>query len=284
MSVDYISLSRPIQGLTVVICLAGLFGNVNLLVATLRKKCLRTKMGCLLAISTFAHTICLVSELVCVKLKLRFTHTHRDECYRSVVLYMHRLWRRGPYILLMCLPPFAFSCFALAVEEFYVNHDDLLICSVTLAAPPGVRFWGTLITFLTIVFAVLLISCAAYKVHRREKKVIKSSLLLQHSTSISSCKSCKHSDAKLLRSLSTLMFVFVCSWSASILLSHVSLYFSTEVAYDFLLSLPTFCQNYFVTWLRSPRYAKAYAEQLGCRKKHDCTRRDCYQHKKPQLI
>ncbi|UMM35901.1 hypothetical protein L5515_008313 [Caenorhabditis briggsae] len=241
-------------------------------------------------ISTIAHTICLVSELICVKLKLRFTQTHRDECFRSVVVYMfavlfqstlflmmaidlflavimpirHKLWRRGPYLFVLCIPPLLFSCFALFIEEIYINHDDLLICTVTLAAPPTVRFWGTLVTFSTIFLAVTLIFITAFKVHANERESARR--ILRHSNSITSNTKC--SDAKLLKSLSTLMFVFICSWSLSILLSHVSLYFTKSIAYEIqkyniLLSLPTFCQNFFVTGLRSPRYAKAYAEQLS---------------------
>ncbi|CAI2355404.1 unnamed protein product [Caenorhabditis sp. 36 PRJEB53466] len=211
--------------------------------------------GCLLMISTLAHTICLISELICVKLKLRFTQTHRDECFRSVIVYMfavlfqstlflmmaidlflavimpirHKLWRRGPYLLVLCIPPLAFSCFALFIEEIYINHDDLLICTVTLAAPPTVRFWGTLITFSTIFLAVTLIFVTAFRVHINERESARR--ILRHSNSVTSNNN-KCSDAKLLKSLSTLMFVFVCSWSLSILLSHVSLYFHKSVAYE----------------------------------------------------
>ncbi|CAO4380016.1 unnamed protein product [Caenorhabditis nigoni] len=290
MSINYQDLTLALQIYTVVLCLIGLFGNANLIIATCRHKTLRTKMGCLIMISTIAHTICLVSELICVKLKLRFTQTHRDECFRSVVVYMfavlfqstlflmmaidlflavimpirHKLWRRGPYLFVLCIPPLLFSCFALFIEEIYINHDDLLICTVTLAAPPTVRFWGTLVTFSTIFLAVTLIFITAFKVHVNERESARR--ILRHSNSITSNTKC--SDAKLLKSLSTLMFVFICSWSLSILLSHVSLYFTKSIAYEIqkyniLLSLPTFCQNFFVTGLRSPRYAKAYAEQLS---------------------
>ncbi|CAB3402177.1 unnamed protein product [Caenorhabditis bovis] len=289
MTDDYYELLSPtIQAITIAICIIGLFGNVNLIIATCRKKSLRTKMGCLLMISTFAHTICLISELVCAKLKLRFTRTHRDECFRSVIVYMfavlfqsvlftmmsidlllavfmpirHKLWRRGPYLLIMCTPPLAFSIFALFIDELYINHDDLLICTVTLAVPPRVRFWGTLITVFTIIVSVIIVFITACKLHCNERQSQRR--ILRHSSSVTSNIKC--SDAKLLRSLITMMFVFVCSWCTSVLLSHISLYFSKDVAYEIqkyniLLSLPTFCQNYFVTGLRSPKYFKAYAEQ-----------------------
>uniref|UniRef100_A0A8R1I6G3 G_PROTEIN_RECEP_F1_2 domain-containing protein n=1 Tax=Caenorhabditis japonica TaxID=281687 RepID=A0A8R1I6G3_CAEJA len=290
MHINYYDLTLALQTYTIVLCVVGLFGNINLIIATCRHKSLRTKMGCLIMISTIAHTICLVSELIAVKLKLRFNQTHRDECFRSVIVYMfamlfqsnlflmmavdlflavlmpirHKLWRRGPYLFILCVPPLAFSCIALFIEEVYINHDDLLICTVTLAAPPAVRFWGTLITFSTILLAVMLIFVTAVKVHVNERRSARR--ILRHSNSLTSNTKC--SDAKLLKSLSTLIFVFVCSWSLSILLSHISLYFTKSVAYEIqkyniLLSLPTFCQNFFVTGLRSPRYAKAYLEQLS---------------------
>ena len=45
MSINYQDLTLALQIYTVVLCLIGLFGNINLIVATCRHKSLRTKMG-----------------------------------------------------------------------------------------------------------------------------------------------------------------------------------------------------------------------------------------------
>ncbi|KAF1751281.1 hypothetical protein GCK72_017835 [Caenorhabditis remanei] len=280
-----------LQAYTVIVCCVGLFGNVNLIIATCRYKSLRTKLGCLLMISTISHTICLISELISVKLKLRFTQTHRDECFRFVVVYMfavlfqstlflmmaidlllavvmpirHKLWQRGPYLLILCTPPIMFSSFAIFVEQLYINHENLLMCTVSLAAPRNVRFWGTIITFSTVLLAVALILITAVKVHINEQS--SSSPFIRHSSN-GMTKRPRSSEVKLLKSLATLIFFFICSWTLSVVLFHVAMYFDSSIGYQFhkytfILQLPTFCQNFFVTALRSPRYARAYMEQLS---------------------
>lgn len=45
MSLNYQDLTLALQLYTVVLCVIGLFGNVNLIIATCRHKSLRTKMG-----------------------------------------------------------------------------------------------------------------------------------------------------------------------------------------------------------------------------------------------
>ncbi|CAI2353154.1 unnamed protein product [Caenorhabditis sp. 36 PRJEB53466] len=174
----------------------------------------------------------------------------------------HKFWQRGPYLFALCVPPVAFSAFAVAIEKLYVNHDYLLFCTVSLAVPTTVRFWGTLITFSTVLLAVILILITALKVHLNEKTA---SPFLRHQSNMTIKPKC--SEVRLLKSLSTLIFVFICSWSLSLVIFHVSLYFDSKVTYQvhkytFLLQLPTFCQNFFVTALRSPRYRRAYVEQM----------------------
>ncbi|EGT47106.1 hypothetical protein CAEBREN_28387 [Caenorhabditis brenneri] len=261
-----------LQAYTVIVCCIGLFGNINLIVATCRYKSLRTKLGCLLMISTISHTICLISELISVKLKLRFTETHRDECFRFVVVYMfavlfqstlflmmaidlllavvmpirHKLWQRGPYLLILCTPPILFSSFAIFIEQLYINHDNLLMCTVSLAAPRKVRFWGTIITFSTVLLAVGGGACdrvLKYMLMKslRTKSCLKTKLpcseqassspFIRHSSSMN--KKPGSSEVKLLKSLATLIFFFICSWTKSVVLFHVAMYFDSSIGYQF---------------------------------------------------
>ncbi|CAL2045362.1 unnamed protein product [Caenorhabditis brenneri] len=138
------------------------------------------------------------------------------------------------------------------------------MCTVSLAAPRKVRFWGTIITFSTVLLAVALILVTAVKVHVNEQT--SSSPFIRHSSSMN--KKPRSSEVKLLKSLATLIFFFICSWTMSVVLFHVAMYFDSSIGYQFhkytfILQLPTFCQNFFVTALRSPRYARAYMEQLS---------------------
>uniref|UniRef100_A0A8R1HT22 G_PROTEIN_RECEP_F1_2 domain-containing protein n=1 Tax=Caenorhabditis japonica TaxID=281687 RepID=A0A8R1HT22_CAEJA len=207
-------------------------------------------------ISTVSHTVCLISELISVALKLRFTHLYRDECFRFVAVYTfavifqstlflmmavdlflvvimpirHKFWHRRPYVVIMCLPPLAFSILGVSVEKAYVNHEYLLFCSVTLAVPSTIRFWGTLIAFSTVLIAVFLIVITAWNVHLNQQKT--AWLVLKHPTIVGGSKSKKNPNVKLLKSLATLMFVFIFSWSLSLALFHVSLYFDAGTRYQ----------------------------------------------------
>ncbi|UMM35900.1 hypothetical protein L5515_008312 [Caenorhabditis briggsae] len=91
----------------------------------------------------------------------------------------HKLWQRGPYLLILCTPPILFSSFAIFIEQLYINHENLLMCTVSLAAPRNVRFWGTIITFSTVLLAVALIIVTAVKVHINEQAA--SSPFIRHS-------------------------------------------------------------------------------------------------------
>lgn len=190
---------------------------------------------------------------------------------------------------MMCTPPLAFSSFAIFIEKVYLNHDDLLICTVTLgkrsfdfltpahiakvkwvfnmkpgksdlfvypfvsnhqSSCPFVLFSGSSESpFLGHTHLVLhsvprrhshtrncfQSSCERYVLYLtlfhalfHSEQSSTSSPFIRHSVS-SKPKSC---EVKLLKSLSTLIFVFICSWSLSLLLFHVSLYFDTAVTYQ----------------------------------------------------
>ncbi|CAB3409304.1 unnamed protein product [Caenorhabditis bovis] len=85
----------------------GIFGNVNLIALTIRKKTLRSKYGMLLMILAVFHTICLVYEFVCMAYGIRLT------------FFDYKLFRRlcfytlFPYIFVHCLQTGAVCALAL---------------------------------------------------------------------------------------------------------------------------------------------------------------------------
>lgn len=163
------------------------------------------------------------------------------DLFLAVLMPMrHKFWHRGPYLLALCAPPCAFAALAVFIENIYVTHDPLLFCTVSLgellnklpsllnsfsAIPRTIRFWGTLIIFFTVLLATFLISLTAFKVHLTEKKVF-----LRNLSNYTLRLKC--SEVKLLKSLVTLIVVFIFCWTSSLVLFHVSLYFDTTVTYQ----------------------------------------------------
>ncbi|RCN29877.1 hypothetical protein ANCCAN_24357 [Ancylostoma caninum] len=67
-----------------------------------------------------------------------------------------------------------------------------------------------------------------------------------------------------------LTVVFVCSWCFSVMACLLAKrYLSKDASlaiqtYVVVLALPTYCQNYFVGYIRSDRYRNAYRKALNC--------------------
>ncbi|EYC28446.1 hypothetical protein Y032_0007g3227 [Ancylostoma ceylanicum] len=66
----------------------GIFGNVNLILATVRKEHLRTKHGVLLALTSFYQLMCLLGELVNVGFALRGQEIKRNICFVFMSPYL----------------------------------------------------------------------------------------------------------------------------------------------------------------------------------------------------
>ncbi|CAP37070.2 Protein CBR-SRSX-14 [Caenorhabditis briggsae] len=70
----------------------GLFGNLNLIVLTIRKKSLRTKYGYILCTLATIHTLCLLYELVCMGFGVAATFysydIRRKTCFLAIFPYV----------------------------------------------------------------------------------------------------------------------------------------------------------------------------------------------------
>ncbi|KAK5965605.1 hypothetical protein GCK32_004884 [Trichostrongylus colubriformis] len=71
----------------------------------------------------------------------------------------------------------------------------------------------------------------------------------------------------MMRSFVALLTVFVCSWCFSAITTHIALeHLDADLSlvvqtYTVILALPTYCQCYFITYIRSPRHRAAYRKQ-----------------------
>ncbi|VDO63517.1 unnamed protein product [Heligmosomoides polygyrus] len=69
----------------------GIFGNVNLIIATIRNRNLQTKhgfQGILLALTSFYQLMCLFGELINAVLGIRGGEIKRDECFILMTPYL----------------------------------------------------------------------------------------------------------------------------------------------------------------------------------------------------
>ncbi|UMM27661.1 hypothetical protein L5515_010860 [Caenorhabditis briggsae] len=132
----------------------GLFGNLNLIVLTIRKKSLRTKYGYILCTLATIHTLCLLYELVCMGFGVAATFysydIRRKTCFLAIFPYM-------------CNPPSSLNPIVKAKWYYFM----------------------LLFTSLTVVFYTIACILIYYKAHRHssdlryiERKALKTLKLL----------------------------------------------------------------------------------------------------------
>ncbi|CAB3409716.1 unnamed protein product [Caenorhabditis bovis] len=117
----------------------GTFGNVNLIVLTIRKKTLRSKYGLLLMILALLHQICLLYEGVCMGFGIAITFYHyeirRNTCFYALFPYVFfhcmqtgAIWMLSVDLFLTILYPFKYRSF-----QIHVYFPSLFVLPVCYA-------------------------------------------------------------------------------------------------------------------------------------------------------
>ncbi|KAK6045567.1 hypothetical protein COOONC_16928, partial [Cooperia oncophora] len=80
----------PVLVPVIILCfqVIGLFGNINLIAATVRTNSLHTKHGVLLALTSLYQSFCLLGELAFAVVGLYGTSLHRHTCFTLMVPYL----------------------------------------------------------------------------------------------------------------------------------------------------------------------------------------------------
>ncbi|CAI5452231.1 unnamed protein product [Caenorhabditis angaria] len=279
-----------IESLIAIFMSIGVFGNLNVIIAIGRKKILRTKGAMFVLFLAIAHLFCNISELIGLVLHYRFTPMSRRKCFQYNILYTffvlfqsslflmmafdlcfsivlplkHMLWKKSRYVLVMLIFPVAFSIFCILLSMVNLSDEIAPYCIFMLAPDPLVyRSISSLNVFCNV--STLIIIIGSIFVALKKSKNMRGS---RHSNS-SKTGSLKEEKNKVFRSTFFMCVIYMGSWMLATCMFKVLISIKDEQAAVELLSyvvvvvLPNYCQTYFVAYLRSPRFRKAFQEQLN---------------------
>ncbi|PIC22284.1 hypothetical protein B9Z55_016392 [Caenorhabditis nigoni] len=281
----------------------GAFGNLNVIVAVIRKKVLRTKGAMLVFVLAISHFICNISELKVLIFRLRFQSLTGRECFLYNVPYSfcvmfqsalflsmaldlcfcimlpikHMLWPKTKYILIMCIMPTCFALIVFFLNFLFVTDENAPYCAFMLIRTPKTQevnndsamddgVFETISTSVVVCnILTLLITVVSVFVAIRKSQDMRNH---RHST-VNRRNSVVDERRKVFRSTFYMMAIYIFSWMMSSICFRVLFaYFENEqdivpyMPFLAIITMPNFCQAFFVTYFRSPRFRKAYREHF----------------------
>ncbi|KAF1750682.1 hypothetical protein GCK72_017233 [Caenorhabditis remanei] len=279
-----------LEAITAVGMAFGIFGNVNVIVAICRKKVLRTKGAMFVMILAIAHLVCNISEVIGLILQFRFRAMSKKTCFEYNILYKfavmfqsalylsmamdicfsivlpikHMIWKKRNYVTAMCIFPAVFATSTTVVSFLFIPDEEIPYCIFMLTTDMRIyqMVSSALIALntLTVIIIVLSVVCAV-----RKSENMRGS---RHSSS-SRTNSLREDKSKVFRSTFFLVLIYIVSWWSVVVIFRIM----TEVVSDLseaaqympyliIIVMPNFCQAYYVTYFRSPRFRKAFREQF----------------------
>ncbi|CAI2354021.1 unnamed protein product [Caenorhabditis sp. 36 PRJEB53466] len=286
----------------------GVFGNLNVIVAVARKKVLRTKGAMLVFVLAISHLICNLSEIKVLVMRFRFQTMKGRQCFESNIPYSlaimfqsalflsmsldlcfcillpikHMIWPKTRYILIMCIMPTCFSSIVFCLNFIFVMDEDAPYCAFMLTMDDGVfELISSSVVACNII--TLLISFVSVLIAVKKSQDMRNHRHSQNSRRSSTVEERR----KVFRSTFYMMAIYIFSWMTSSLCFRILLAvfddekdFIEYMPYLTIITMPNFCQAFFVTYFRSPRFRKAYREHfhwLTC----GCLYPDIFEH--PEL-
>ncbi|EYC42949.1 hypothetical protein Y032_0509g2716 [Ancylostoma ceylanicum] len=266
----------------------GIFGNVNLILATIRKKHLQTKHGVLLALTSFYQLMCLLGELVNVSFALSGVEIKRNMCFILMSPYLvfsclqstmflvlaldvliailfplkHMVTRLGVYVSIASIPAVVYAVLILSLAIAGMismeTNPRILLCNPPLSVHPKVAsFWINWNGFSNL--GVLVIYVAVYAVvSSRDKRERKMGRIVMHSA-----------ERKVLISLLWLITVFASTWCTCNIILAIAAWFeqTQDVAavqsYVVVFALMAYSVNYYVYFTKNHAYRRVFLEQLA---------------------
>ncbi|KAK6044905.1 hypothetical protein COOONC_17590 [Cooperia oncophora] len=279
--------------ITVLIVIAnsvGLFGNLNVIIATIRDTSLRTKAG--------SSAWCPNSEIFAFTGSRNnhfFSRMAVDQavCFRMIAVYLfsfiaqsvmyfmlsldmliavvaplkHKMWPTKPYIILMCLPPAIVATLTFAASYFRGSNPKVT-CRPPTAVVHHVVVAYTVIVMAINTAAIAMILSLAYFVNKKGKEMRSSRH--QGSRNEDSDSISVSNRNRMIRVLTIVVGVFVCTSYLCVVSVHIAVQMELEedyhdyiMTFNMVLALLTYIQNYYVLWFRSPRYRRAFFQQLN---------------------
>lgn len=174
------------------------------------------------------------------------------------------LWPKTKYILIMCIMPTCCALIVFFVNFIFVTEEDAPYCAYMLTMDDGVfEIISTSVVACNIL--TLLITIVSVFVAIRKSQDMRNH---RHS-SVTRRNSTVEERRKVFRSTFYMMSIYIFCWMTSSICFRVLFYmFENEtnivpyMPYLAIITMPNFCQAYFVTYFRSPRFRKAYREHF----------------------
>ncbi|CAI5451086.1 unnamed protein product [Caenorhabditis angaria] len=295
----------------------GHFGNINLVVITIRTKHLQTKHGILLSVVCTEHSLCLLGEFIQAisgfipfkisrKTCLAFMTPYISiNCCQSMMFLMISLdilisilfpmkYAKFPtlkYCSIMSIIPTCFSFIVISFSWTNLSEEQIFLCNPPLAlGENGTRVWGggVLIINITTLIIYGYIYCRIYCNQKSLKFVYKYRLFSLFFPENSMKNS---AEKRVMKSLSILVIVFCCSWVICMgsvffvnFITENQLIIILVQSYVVLFALIAFSQTFYVCYFRSKMYRREFQNQMPCFKKQQIPRLEMFTASKTCVI
>ncbi|CAJ0587605.1 unnamed protein product, partial [Mesorhabditis spiculigera] len=267
-----------VSAISVSLGLFGLFGNSNIIWATWRNKELRNKHGSLMLWFCILHNICLLCELAYVFINnlglqhrwsssdcIRLSTPHLIASCAQAVLslsialdlliallkpFQHRFYALKQYVACFLVPALIYALFTTGWALSQNGRSTAGWCNGPLALSGTVAVWW-LWSNVFIVCANVFVYAALYLlISRNSIQADRIRRVYSDDSRPRRCGKTVSTERRVLRSLSVLLAVYLFSW------------FSYIVGITVILALICHSQNFYVMFVLSNTYRRAFMEQL----------------------
>ncbi|KAK0419669.1 hypothetical protein QR680_014260 [Steinernema hermaphroditum] len=265
----------------------GIFGNINLIIATMRTlpAVQRSRCGLLIGILAFSDLICIIFEWQNAIRLLAGMQNYRRSCFWAISPYLYvinfqasiilviavdrvcaicfpikyRILPFNVYIILCMLPGVAFASTIFVLALANMVDEPIEACNPPLGYPPLVskiwNRWILAVDSLTIVLYLLALVALCLK--RREM------------TRSDSEYSFFQQQQKAMRTLSVVVVAFACSWfTCHFCVLFVTMIGVSESAVHIVQTVAVipamicYSQNYYIYLWRSTEYRELFIQQF----------------------
>ncbi|PIO77474.1 hypothetical protein TELCIR_00422 [Teladorsagia circumcincta] len=216
--------------------------------------------GYLMSILCFLQIVCLISELGNLRVYWSRMAVDQAVCFRMIAVYLfsfiaqsvmyfmlsldmliavvaplkHKMWPTKPYIFLMCLPPALVAASAF-VASYYRDSNPKVTCRPPTAVVHHVVVAYTIIVMVINTAAIAMILSLAFLVNKKGKEMRSSRH--QGSRGEDSDTVSVTSRNRMIRVLTIVVGVFVCSSYLCVVSVHIALQMELEEDYhDYIMT------------------------------------------------